>query len=66
MPVKEKIGIVMSNKMEKTIVVKVESRFSHPLYSKTTPCVTITGSTRNALRADDLSSDKWSSKYAPR
>lgn len=35
MPVKEKIGIVMSNKMEKTIVVKVESRFSHPLYSKT-------------------------------
>ena len=35
MPVKEKVGIVVSNKMEKTIVVKVESRFSHPMYSKT-------------------------------
>jgi len=35
MPVKEKIGIVVSNKMEKTIVVKVESRFPHPIYSKT-------------------------------
>jgi len=35
MPVKEKIGIVVSNKMEKTIVVKVESRFSHPMYLKT-------------------------------
>jgi len=35
MPVKEKVGIVVSNKMEKTIVVKVESRFSHPIYSKT-------------------------------
>ena len=34
MPVKEKVGIVVSNKMEKTIVVKVESRFSHPIYSK--------------------------------
>ena len=35
MPVKEKIGIVVSNKMQKTVVVKVESRFSHPIYSKT-------------------------------
>ncbi len=35
MPVKEKIGIVTSNKMDKTIVIKVESRFSHPIYSKT-------------------------------
>ena len=35
MPVKEKIGIVVSNKMQKTIVVKVESRYSHPIYSKT-------------------------------
>ena len=35
MPVKEKIGIVISNKMQKTIVVKVESRFPHPIYSKT-------------------------------
>ena len=35
MPVKEKVGIVISNKMEKTIVVKVESRFPHPIYSKT-------------------------------
>ena len=35
MPVKEKIGIVVSTKMQKTIVVKVENRFSHPIYSKT-------------------------------
>lgn len=35
MPVKEKVGIVVSNKMQKTIVVKVESRFPHPIYSKT-------------------------------
>jgi small subunit ribosomal protein S17 len=35
MPVKEKVGIVTSNKMQKTVVVKVESRYSHPIYSKT-------------------------------
>jgi small subunit ribosomal protein S17 len=35
MPVKEKIGIVVSNKMQKTVVVKVESRYPHPMYSKT-------------------------------
>jgi small subunit ribosomal protein S17 len=35
MPVKERIGIVVSTKMEKTIVIQVESRFSHPIYSKT-------------------------------
>jgi len=34
MPVKEKIGIVVSDKMQKTVVVKSESRFSHPIYSK--------------------------------
>ena len=35
MPVKEKIGVVISNKMQKTVVVKIESRYSHPIYSKT-------------------------------
>ena len=35
MPVKEKIGIVVSNKMQKTVVVKVESRYPHPIYAKT-------------------------------
>jgi small subunit ribosomal protein S17 len=35
MPVKQEIGIVISNKMEKTIVVKIENRYSHPMYSKT-------------------------------
>ena len=34
MPVKEQIGIVISNKMQKTVVVKIESRYSHPIYSK--------------------------------
>lgn len=35
MPVKEKIGIVINNKMKKTVVVKVENRYPHPIYSKT-------------------------------
>ena len=35
MPVKQKIGIVISNKMAKTIVVKIENRYPHPIYSKT-------------------------------
>jgi len=35
MPVKEKIGTVVSNKMLKTVVIKVENRYSHPMYSKT-------------------------------
>jgi small subunit ribosomal protein S17 len=35
MPVKEQIGVVVSNKMQKTIVVKVENRYPHPIYSKT-------------------------------
>lgn len=35
MSVKEQLGIVISNKMQKTIVVKVENRYSHPIYSKT-------------------------------
>ena len=34
MPVKQKIGIVISNKMQKTIVVKIENRYQHPIYSK--------------------------------
>lgn len=32
---KEKIGIVVSTKMEKTIVVSVENRYAHPIYGKT-------------------------------
>ena len=35
MPVKQQIGIVISNKMQKTIVVKIDDRYSHPIYSKT-------------------------------
>jgi small subunit ribosomal protein S17 len=35
MPVKQQVGIVISNKMQKTIVVKVENRYPHPIYSKT-------------------------------
>lgn len=35
MPVKEKIGIVISNKMEKTVVIKVEKRYPCPIYNKT-------------------------------
>jgi len=35
MPVKEKLGVVASNKLQKTIVVKIENRYPHPIYSKT-------------------------------
>lgn len=35
MALKEQIGIVVSNKMDKTVVIKVESRYPHPIYSKT-------------------------------
>jgi small subunit ribosomal protein S17 len=31
---KEKIGIVTSNKMDKTIIVAVERKVKHPLYGK--------------------------------
>ncbi|MBQ9473167.1 MAG: 30S ribosomal protein S17 [Bacteroidales bacterium] len=31
---KERIGIVVSNKMEKSIVVMVERRVKHPMYGK--------------------------------
>jgi small subunit ribosomal protein S17 len=34
MPTKERIGTVVSNKMQKTIVVAVESRYQSALYSK--------------------------------
>jgi len=30
----KKIGIVVSDKMDKTIVVRVERQFKHPLYKK--------------------------------
>ena len=35
MAVKQQIGVVISNKMQKTIVVKIENRYPHPIYSKT-------------------------------
>ena len=35
MPVKQQVGVVISNKMQKTIVVKIENRYPHPIYAKT-------------------------------
>lgn len=35
MPVKQQVGIVISNKMQKTVIVKIENRYPHPIYSKT-------------------------------
>lgn len=35
MAVKQQIGVVISNKMQKTIVVKIENKYPHPIYSKT-------------------------------
>ena len=31
---KERIGVVVSNKMQKSIVVEIERREKHPIYSK--------------------------------
>jgi len=30
----EKTGVIVSNKMEKSVVVEVEYRYRHPIYSK--------------------------------
>lgn len=35
MTAKEKIGTVVKNKMNKTVVIIVETLYSHPLYKKT-------------------------------
>ena len=35
MALKERVGIVVSDKMQKTVVVAVENRFPHPIYKKT-------------------------------
>ena len=32
---KERVGTVVSDKMDKTVVVAVENRFPHPIYKKT-------------------------------
>lgn len=34
MAVKERVGLVVSNKMDKTVVVAVENRSAHPKYGK--------------------------------
>jgi small subunit ribosomal protein S17 len=35
MALKERVGVVVSDKMDKTVVVAVENRFPHPIYKKT-------------------------------
>ncbi|MBQ3572084.1 MAG: 30S ribosomal protein S17, partial [Clostridia bacterium] len=32
---KERVGLVSSNKMDKTVVVVIEQKSKHPLYKKT-------------------------------
>ena len=34
MPIKERVGVVVSDKMQKTVVVAVENRSSHQKYGK--------------------------------
>ncbi|MDY7021221.1 MAG: 30S ribosomal protein S17 [Cyanobacteriota bacterium] len=34
MAIKERVGLVVSNKMEKTVVVAIENRSPHPKYGK--------------------------------
>ncbi|MDJ0554670.1 MAG: 30S ribosomal protein S17 [Microcoleaceae cyanobacterium MO_207.B10] len=35
MAAKERVGVVVSNKMKKTVVVAIENRSAHPKYGKT-------------------------------
>ena len=35
MATKERVGVVVSDKMDKTVVVAVENRYPHPIYKKT-------------------------------
>ena len=35
MAAKERVGVVVSNKMDKTMVVAIENRSAHPKYGKT-------------------------------
>ena len=35
MALKDRVGTVVSDKMDKTVVVAVENRFPHPIYKKT-------------------------------
>ncbi len=35
MALKERLGTVVSDKMDKTVVVAVQNRFPHPIYKKT-------------------------------
>ena len=32
---KERVGLVVSDKMDKTVVVSIEEKYKHPLYKKT-------------------------------
>ncbi len=34
MAIKERVGVVVSNKMDKTVVVAIENRTRHPKYQK--------------------------------
>ena len=34
MPIKERLGVVVSDKMDKTVTVLVERRVKHPVYGK--------------------------------
>ena len=55
---KQEIGIVISNKMQKTIVVKIENRYPHPIYSKTLV------KTKKYLAHDELEEMQyWRSKF---
>ena len=50
MAVKERVGTVVSDKMEKTVVVAVESRFPHPIYQKTVSRTTRFWDHRDGIR----------------
>ena len=51
---KKKLGRVISDKMDKTIVVAVETKVRHPLYGKTVPTLAILDETDSGLDVDAL------------
>jgi small subunit ribosomal protein S17 len=56
MATKEKTGIVVSDKMDKTIVITVENRYAHPIYGKTVK------KTQRFMAHDELNSCKLGDK----
>ena len=54
---KERVGIVVSDKMDKTIVVAIVNKYKHPLYKKTV------STTKGAVQAGKFLAGKPAGMY---